>query len=298
MKNVLDTPVSFYPKVHSSIMEKQVNLYDFYRRADETLVNIQSEIRQTSDKLERAKLKSNHLPVITPAGVWNNRTELHSYSGIAALDIDKDHNSHIKNFSALKDEIKKLNVVAYCGLSVSGQGYLVLVPIYDPSNYKQHWYALEQDFKNFGIKIDSAVKAPNNLRYFSHDCDAYFNTTAKTYTKRLSPQPKKTTITVRPEVHCFTSNHQRVQSCIDQIVSNRIDITGDYNQWITIGFCLATAYGEVGRTLYHNVSQFHTDYRPAETDRQYTNCIKAGYNNTIDAFFAFCRDHGILYKPR
>jgi hypothetical protein len=80
------------------------------------------------------------------------------------------------------------------------------------------------------------------------------------------------------------------------IITNRIDITGNYKQWITLGFCLTSEYGEAGRSLYHDLSQFHPDYTYEETDRQYAKCLKAGYTNSIDPCFANCKDYGVLFK--
>jgi hypothetical protein len=216
MKNILDRQVSFYPRVHSPKMKKQVSLYDFYKHPEESHLGAQSKIRESLEKSERATLKEQLLPAVTPGGIWNNRTELVEYSGIVALDIDKDHNTHILNFSTLIQQIQKINVVAYCGLSVSGQGYLVMIPIIDPSSNKQHWYALEKDFKSFGINVHPAVKAPNNLRYFSYDPEAYFNTTAETYCKKIVS--KQVQVVRRTKMSSPASNKLRgnVESCIDQ----------------------------------------------------------------------------------
>ena len=54
-----------------------------------------------------------------------------------------------------------------------------------------------------------------------------------------------------------------------------VDITGDYHQWMRIGFALASAFGESGRGFYHRVSRFYSGYSNVECNRQYDRCLRA-----------------------
>src|SRR5690606_27511319 len=66
-----------------------------------------------------------------------------------------------------------------------------------------------------------------------------------------------------------------IEAIIQQIETNRADITGDYKTWRDIGFALSDALGESGREYFHRISKFHPSYTPAECDAQFTNCLKA-----------------------
>jgi len=81
------------------------------------------------------------------------------------------------------------------------------------------------------------------------------------------------------------------------IQSGRIDITDGYDNWLSIGFALADEFGESGRQYFHAVSQFHPDYNPWKTDRQFTYCLRSGGKGiTIASFFHLCKVHGISLK--
>jgi hypothetical protein len=61
---------------------------------------------------------------------------------------------------------------------------------------------------------------------------------------------------------------------IRSIESRGVDITGDYHDWVRLGFAFVNGFGELGRGFYHRVSQFHPRYDYNQTNRQYDNCLK------------------------
>lgn len=84
-----------------------------------------------------------------------------------------------------------------------------------------------------------------------------------------------------------------------EIVTSRIelvaaDIATGYNDWRDLGFALADALGEEGRGYYHRLSRFYNGYRFAETDRQYTACLRSrGHGITLGTFFHLAQRSGI-----
>jgi len=73
-----------------------------------------------------------------------------------------------------------------------------------------------------------------------------------------------------------------------------IDLTADYGDWLRIGFALADAIGESGRSYFHRLSRFYPSYNQQECDRQYDNCLRStGHGVTIRTFFQLAKDHGI-----
>ncbi len=91
---------------------------------------------------------------------------------------------------------------------------------------------------------------------------------------------------------------QEVESWIQQIEVQRVDITSAYEDWRNVGFAFADAYNEAGRDLYHRVSRFHPNYSPVECDRQYDNCLKSnGQGMTLKTFFYNAHKAGVRVPP-
>nr|WP_299820092.1 BT4734/BF3469 family protein [uncultured Pontibacter sp.] len=232
------------------------------------------QIRNLESKEKRLELKA-ALPGITPSGVFSFRNEncLIRHSGLVQLDIDLKENGHIENYNQLKEEISKIPNVAYCGHSVSGTGFWCLIPIAFPDKHREHILALIEAFdKIYHIKVDPAPSNVASLRGYSYDPDAYFNHRAIPVEVYYEPQRPNFKL-VQPE---GSRDRAAAEVYIREIEERKIDITGGYHNWLAIGFSLAATFGEGGREYFHRVSQFHPEYHPGRTDRQYSNCLKHG----------------------
>ncbi|MCU7551956.1 DUF3987 domain-containing protein [Chitinophagaceae bacterium LB-8] len=85
-----------------------------------------------------------------------------------------------------------------------------------------------------------------------------------------------------------------VESVIKNIEEKKVDITARYAQWRNIGFALASAFGEEGRSYFHRVSCFYPGYTKAESDWQYSSCLKGKGNGiTLKSFFYYAKESGI-----
>ena len=102
-----------------------------------------------------------------------------SYTKLIAIDIDFKDNLHITNYAELKAEICKIKNVAYCGLSIRGKGFFIIIPIEYTDKHQQHFEWLKMYFTAKGINIDPVCGNVNRLRYHSFDADAYYNHQAK-----------------------------------------------------------------------------------------------------------------------
>ena len=180
MDSILNIELSMFTGSQSNI-PKTVNLLDWLK--DPSFVELQKRVRACATKDEKDHLKRTIMPAITPSGLFSNKRGkdyLIKHSGLIAIDIDGKDNPHITNFHEIKKEICKLSMIAYCGLSVSGQGYWALIPIAHPDKHEKHYHFLEDYFeKKFGLKIDPACKDLPRLRFYAYDPDAYFNHNAK-----------------------------------------------------------------------------------------------------------------------
>src|SRR5690606_568356 len=85
-----------------------------------------------------------------------------------------------------------------------------------------------------------------------------------------------------------------IEHLTSEIELNNIDITDGYEQWIRIGFSLATALGENGRDYFHRLSRFNSGYRPQECDKQFTNLlIRNNGSITLGTLIYIARLNGI-----
>jgi hypothetical protein len=61
-----------------------------------------------------------------------------------------------------------------------------------------------------------------------------------------------------------------------------------------LGFALADALGESGRSYYHRLSCFYPKYNQTETDKHFNNCLKAhGHGVTIKTLYHLAKQVGI-----
>jgi hypothetical protein len=84
-----------------------------------------------------------------------------------------------------------------------------------------------------------------------------------------------------------------------EVITKRIeatatDIAPNYADWRDLGFALADALGESGRSYYHRLSRFYPKYDHTETDRQFDNCLKAhGHGVTIKTLYHLAKSADI-----
>lgn len=285
MDTILNVEVSGFKNCNSTT-PVPVNLLTWLT-SDKYVVQVEL-IRKETDKDKRAQLKETILPAITPSVLFHhyrNTDNIVSHSGFIAFDIDSKDNTHVNNYSDLKKQITKIQNVAYCGLSVSGNGFWGLIPIADKEQHLQHYEALEIAFKKLGLNIDPKCKDRTRLRIYSYDPEPYFNHHAKPFTATyIRPKPTR-----KIYAHSGDEDERAVQSCLNQLTS---DITSGYGDWFAIG-CSLAALGEAGRDYFHSVSRYHPDYSFAQTDRQFNACLKGGYKYSLGTFFHHCKLAGI-----
>lgn len=292
--SILNVDVSCFQSVEHPANPKKINLLDWCQSL-KYMPDVQG-VREAKSIDERKRLKK-LLPAITPSGTFNYRSSknLINHSGFISIDIDYDENKHILNYAELKSQLSNIQEVAFVGISVSGLGYWLLIKIKHPEKHNEHFEALKQDFKSYGINIDEACKDVSRLRICSYDEEAYFNHYAKIYTKL----PKKKAVrSFDPLRH---TNERTVENSfkklINIIASTGTDITTGYNNWLNIGFAIHSEFGEAGRDYFHAVSQYHSEYTHQHTDRKYDSICKSSSTGiTISTFFSICKDHNITFN--
>lgn len=299
-KSCLNKKVSCFKNYRSPNNPKPVNLITWLT-SDKYKKDVDL-IRSIDDKKKRDKVKAS-LPAITPSGLFTKRAKsaLIKHTGLMCIDIDYKDNIHLGNFDELKQHLSNILNVAYCGLSVSGNGYFVLIPIAYSDLHEQHFDSLQDDFAKLNIIIDAACRDVSRLRGYSYDENGYFNHLAIVYEKTKKTQIKPTKIhsysySYQPNNKKHLSNEEIVKLLIEQICKRRANFVENYNDWFAVGCSLANEFGEAGREYFHLISQFSSKYDRQITDKQFTKCIKWNSKATLGTFMDYCKKENILLK--
>jgi hypothetical protein len=248
------------------------------------------KIRTTESKDQRRKLKLT-LPCITPSGIFTGRGDanLVNYSGFMQIDIDYVDPDQVKEI------LSQLPYIFYVGLSVSGRGVWTLIPVRYPDRHKEHFNAIRADFAQLGVEIDEGCKALSQLRFYSYDNEPYFNPNAVRYEKTLPDhQPDH-----QPEVISDTilrDEYRKIQILLNKIHETQTDITSTYRDWVLIGGTLVSLFGENGRDLFHQFSQYYSGYIHRETQCQYDKCLSKRRPLNIGVIFNISKKYGIYAK--
>lgn len=245
-------------------------------------------LRLTSGN-ERKAMKMK-LPCATVSGVFSKRGKqgLIRHSGLVALDMDD-----VPDCAELIDKLANMDMVAYAGRSVGGNGVFAIVPIAYPEKHVQQWESLRRYFDSLGITVDPQTKDVARLRICSYDSEARVRFDAVPYKGvYIPPQPKPVTATR----YCGSDETEaRVSECCQQIVAFHTDLTNDYADWLRLGFALAEL-GEAGRGYFHTVSSQNQKYDREKCDRKFSECLRTASRCGIGYFFNRCKEYGITYK--
>lgn len=287
IKVLKSTTVSFYDHVMRPKPTEEYNLYNLLTCDD--FKEMVYEVRAAKGTKQK-EIKLN-LPAFSPSGIFSNarkKENLGKHSGFLCIDIDKQDNLHIENFSTLKKELSKIVNVAFVGNSVSGKGYYLLIPIDNPKHHEEYFNAIEKVFSSWGIVIDKSCKDVSRLRIVSYDEHYYLAEKAVVFNSLVKQKLDITSFD-------FVDN-ERFTNTIKAIEQQKIDITNNYNDWFSIGCAIANTFGDKGRNYFHKVSKFHAKYSETETNEQYSACLKNSKSNgySLGTFFYLVYQHGVI----
>jgi hypothetical protein len=239
------------------------------------------KVASEKNKEKRQQLKS-QAPYFTPSGVFlkRNNESIKEYSGLIAIDFDD-----VSNISSCFAKLIKDQYTYSCFRSISGTGLCALVKINSEKHLESFLGLQEYYWQLLKIPIDKACKDLSRPRYISYDPDLYINDKSKTF----KIYPKKKQEVINKEVNYIHSSNK-----FERIISEiNKDITGDYHEWVSIGFAIASEYGESGEHYFHSISQFHPDYDYNDCSRQYKFCCREGKGITISSFYYYAKLNGL-----
>lgn len=305
--NILDKKISFYKSFGS--LPEDANLFamlttDKYRTEIEAVR--EKKLMYGDEEYKKAKQR---LPMLTVSGTFagGGADTLLSHSGLICIDIDEADNTDVQEFDQLKEKIKVVPYVAYCGHSVGGAGYFAVIPISRPEKHKEHFSSLYKAFKRCGITIDRSGSDVSRKRFVSFDPDPYINVSAMIYDHVCNSDKTKADRPTAPTPQPYTDENKsqtkgKVLRIIAELKKRGIDITvkdsddeaNDYDRWFRVGCALATEFGDEGRSMFHDASSINAGYSYDEADRKYNDCMRTRGQIGIGTFIYYANKAGIL----
>ena len=240
-------------------------------------------------KDQRAELKIK-IPAVTISGIFKDSVKnanLLTHSGLICIDFDA-----VENVGQLKQELSKDPYTFAALLSASGNGLAAIVKI-DPAKHIDSFTGLKAYyFKNYGQLIDESCKNVSRLRFLSYDPAPFINPESKLF-KEYQKAP------VKQKVVNTVLTGSEFEELLDRICRGSYDLTeGIYQNYLTLGFALASEFGEKGREYFHAVAAQNVKYDPAKADKQYTYCLRdTGQNKVgIATFYYYAKQAGVELK--
>lgn len=285
--------VSFYKNIEDTISQVTVSIDQYlnsikkgkYRQAIELL-------RAAATKKEATAIKKT-LPNITASGTFSKRVDacLIKHSGLKQIDFDHDKNPEIDPVKA-KEQLSKDRYTFAAFISPTGKGVKLLVLI-DPGQDKDVYPHLEAYYKTkYGLELDTSCSNVSRAMFVSFDENLYYNPASETF---LVPATGRNTTSQNKPTPITKSKVKEVELLVEKIEAAKIDITGDYKQWLKIGFAIASEFGAQGEDYFHRISKFSSSYSVEDCTKQYKECCKQRKSGVgINSFFLIAKSAGVL----
>lgn len=291
--SIFDRKISWFTSMRD-VEPKDTTLGEFLAMGVEYREQLE-RLRSCRNDDERKYLKI-QLPQATISGVFQGMRKadnLVAHSGLICVDIDAKDNPDVSDFEHLKENVlSRIEEVAYAAHSVGGKGYFVILKLAYPGRHAAQFRELKKDFAKYGITIDGACSDVSRLRCLSYDEAPFVNDDASLY-KGVEEAPKRIAQPFRPRYSFTDDTDERVYMACMEIKRRHIDMTENYDDWINLGFSLASL-GEEGREYFHIVSQQNPKYSQRETDRKFDGFLRGNGRIGIGTFFHYCKLFGVL----
>jgi hypothetical protein len=243
-------------------------------------------VRNAKTDKEKKEAKSK-APCITTSGTFSQRGNdyLLQHSGLIAIDFD--HLEDIGDaFNLLINDVYSFAVFR----SISGNGLCAFVKI-DGRKHLEAFLGLERYYwQTYNLEADRACKDVSRPRYLSYDPDLFLNEQSQPFKDYVKRETKA-------EIKAFESfkGGDHYQQKFERVLSRvNCDITQGYDNWVKLGFAIASEYGESGLDYFKQLSQYHPDYDAYKTEKKYRSLL--GDRNsgiTIRTFYYLCKLNGI-----
>ena len=246
-------------------------------------------------KKQKGYQKLIHFPALIFGGTFTGTgkaKDISVMSGLIVLDFD-----HINKLEEVRLNLENDLHTHLLFTSPSGDGLKVIVrhDLRDAFNWQYLYLELEEYYLNkFQLETDKSGKDISRMCYipFIEKLHHKEDSLIWNYTGRFKKQQellkqiiensgtaqyKQTNITDDLYKECFYMSVF--------LVENKINLTEDYNDWVSYGFSICT-FGEDGREIYHNISSVSSKYNRDECDKQFDIILKEfkGDKSGIDKY--------------
>jgi len=279
--------VSFYPsitKTNSREVSDVISILENIKNG--VYEDYVYPVRNAKTDKEKKEAKSK-APCITTSGTFSQRGNdyLLQHSGLIAIDFD-----HVEDigdaFNLLINDVYSFAVFR----SISGNGLCAFVKI-DGRKHLEAFLGLERYYwQTYNLEADRACKDVSRPRYLSYDPDLFLNEQSQPFKDYVKRETKA-------EIKAFESfkGGDHYQQKFERVLSRvNCDITQGYDNWVKLGFAIASEYGESGLDYFKQLSQYHPDYDAYKTEKKYRSLL--GDRNsgiTIRTFYYLCKLNGI-----
>ena len=206
--------VSLFQDCFNKIPRETIRLEEFVTDFSKAHRDRVFQVRNCQDETQQKKMKL-RLPAVTPAGVFTIRRAdcLRKSSSFLSIDID--------GLEGLTDRTKQLlrgfPGLAYCGLSVRGNGLFLLLKIENPSMYNEHLESVFCDLIMLGLNPDPACTDISRLRFVSYDPDPIMDFGVSPYWKMKAAEQHNGESGIQNK----GAIAERVERCLEQINKER-----------------------------------------------------------------------------
>jgi hypothetical protein len=285
--------VSFFDSV-SDKNPKEFSMLQFYNAIKSGIYRAEIEaVREAKEKSKKDELKKHSLPAITTSGSFSSgRTEkcLLKHSGLLQIDLDS-----VENLEATKQMLCADQYTFIGFISPSGQGLKLVIKINSTKHMESFNQLREYYHRKYNLRIDEKCKDLPRLMFVSYDEDIYLNSEAIEFAIKEAPMNSGN----KGQIFANKNVSQDVEEIILQVEASQADITLNYDNWLKIGFAFTDEFGELGRSLFHRISLFNSNYNKVDCNRQYDKCLKEGKNGiTIKTFFYLAKEFGFNIKKQ
>jgi hypothetical protein len=289
----LDAKVSLFKNVKSKTPLKTITFRDWIFCKDEDLIEKVQNIRSENCPKKRKVLKE-QIQCITGSGViTNTRSDdnLKEHNGYILIDIDYKDNLHLKDeFYKLKEKVfEEIDAVCYAGLSVSGEGYYLIIKIEKPERHKEYFEFIKEWIK-YGedINIDKSCRDVGRLRLFSVDNSPYINKKPTALRESFLREAKK------PSTKIQHSNTD-IDKLVKKIETSRVSIAPEYMDYIKLAIVFANELGENGREYFHRVCSLDSKYDSKHCDKTFTDILNKKYTKcSVGTLIYYMQEHNII----
>lgn len=245
-------------------------------------------VMREKDEEKRRFLKQDTLPGYTISGIFSYRSKVHliQHTGFIGIDFDK-----VDNINACFELLSKDQYSYSVFKSASHLGLCAIVKI-DGSRHLDSFNGLQQYyFDKYSLTIDPSCKDVTRLRFVSYDPDLFINEKSKVFKEYLKTKEYNDKKIEIPH------HDNRFGFVLNQIESKEIDITGDYRQWLKLGFAIGNQYNEDGLEFFKLISKFSNKYNEQVCERQYIYCCRKYEGEekpvTIKSFYYIASEYGL-----